>query len=167
MGLSAVDQSARQRQDDCAPYQDVEPEAVRTIERADGSRIKIIAGQVDGIGGAVGSAATDPTYLDIELSAGSQFRHNLPVDHAAFIYVFDGCAHVGEGAAATQISRGDLAVLSPGDTIVIAAAAGSATRLLLVAAKPLGEPIVRHGPFVMNTEAEIHQAIDDFRAGRF
>ena len=148
-------------------YQDVEPDAIRTIERADGSRIKIIAGQVDGIDGAVRSAATDPTYLDIGLSAGSLFRHNLPADHAAFIYVFEGTAHAGEGAAATQINRGDLAVLSPGESIVIAAEATSATRLLLVAAKPLDEPIVRHGPFVMNTEAEIHQAIVDFRAGRF
>ncbi len=148
-------------------YQDVEPDAIRTIERADGSRIKIIAGQVDGIDGAVRSAATDPTYLDVRLSAGSLFRHNLPADHAAFIYVFDGTARAGEGAAATQINRGDLAVLSPGNTIVIAAESESATRLLLVAAKPLEEPIVRHGSFVMNTEAEIQEAIEDFRAGRF
>jgi len=148
-------------------YQDVEPDAIRTIERADGSRIKIIAGLVEGIGGAVRSAATDPTYLDVGLPAGSLFRHDLPVDHAAFIYVFDGTARAGEGAAATQIKRGELAVLSPGGTIVIAAEADSATRLLLVAAKKLDEPVVRHGPFVMNTEAEIHQAIEDYRAGRF
>ena len=148
-------------------YQDVEPEAIRTIERADGSRIKIIAGHVDGIDGAVRSAATDPTYLDVELPAGSHFRHDPPADHAAFVYVFDGFAHVGEGAAATQINRGDLAVLSTGDTIVVAAKSTSVTRLLLVAAKKLGEPIVRHGPFVMNTEAEIHQAIEDYRGGHF
>ena len=148
-------------------YQDVEPEAIRTIERADGSRIKIIAGQVDGVEGAVWSEATDPTYLDIGLPAGGQFRHSVPAEHAAFVYVYDGTARVGEGAAATQINRGDLAVLSPGDTIVIAAESASATRLLLLAAKPLGEPISRHGPFVMNSDAEIHQAIDDFRAGRF
>ena len=148
-------------------YQDVEPEAIRTIERADGSWIKIIAGHVDGIDGAVRSAATDPTYLDVELPAGSHFRHDPPADHAAFMYVFDGCARVGKGAAATQINRGDLAVLSTGDTIVVAAESTSVTRLLLVAAKKLGEPIVRHGPFVMNTEAEIHQAIEDYSAGHF
>jgi redox-sensitive bicupin YhaK (pirin superfamily) len=148
-------------------YQDVEPNAIRTVERADGSRVKIIAGQVDGIDGAVDSAATDPTYLDVGLTAGSQFRHDLPVDHAAFIYVFDGCARVGEGAAAAQVNRGDLAVLTPGDAIVVAAEPESDTRMLLVAARKLGEPIVRHGPFVMNTEAEIKEAIEDFRAGRF
>jgi len=68
-------------------YQDVEPEGIRTIERADGSRIKI----VNGIDGAVRSAATDPIYLDVELPAGSHFRHDPPADHAAFINVFDGC----------------------------------------------------------------------------
>ncbi|MDA1323491.1 MAG: pirin family protein [Proteobacteria bacterium] len=148
-------------------YQDVDPDAIRTIQRPDGSRIKIIAGRVDGIDGAVRSAATDPTYLDIGLPPGSAFRHGVPSDHAAFIYVFEGDARAGEGEAATQIKRGDLAVLSPGDTVVIAAESVSATRLLLVAAKPLEESIVRHGPFVMNTEAEIHQAIEDYRAGRF
>ena len=161
INLSASDKMIEPR------YQDVEPEAIRTIERADGSWIKIIAGHVDGIDGAVRSAATDPTYLDVELPAGSHFRHDPPADHAAFVYVFDGCAHVGEGAAATQINRGDLAVLSTGDTIAVAAESTSVTRLLLVAAKKLGEPIVRHGPFVMNTEAEIHQAIEDYSAGHF
>ena len=148
-------------------YQDVAPEAIQTIERADGSRIKIIAGQVDGIDGAVWSAATDPTYLDVGLPAGTRFSHRLPADHAAFIYVFDGTARAGDGAASSQINRGDLAVLSTGDTVAITAEASSTTRLLLVAAKPLNEPIARHGPFVMNTEAEIQQAIEDFRAGRF
>ena len=148
-------------------YQDVDPDAIRTIQHPDGSRIKIIAGRVDGIDGAVRSESTDPTYLGIDLPPGGIFRHGVPFDHAAFIYVFEGSARAGDGEAATQIKRGELAVLTPGDAIVIAAEAVSATRLLLVAAKPLEEPIVRHGPFVMNTEAEIHQAIEDYRAGRF
>ena len=148
-------------------YQDIEPDAIRTVEHADGGRIKIIAGQVDGIDGAVKSVATDPTYLDVGLAAGSRFRHNLPTDHAAFVYVFDGTARVGESTAAAPVNRGELAVLSPGESIVITAEGPSAARLLLVAARPLKEPIVRHGPFVMNTDAEIRQAIEDFRAGRF
>ena len=148
-------------------YQDVEPESIQTIERADNSRIKIIAGQVDGIHGAVSSVTTDPTYLDLELPSSSGFRHDLPNDHAAFIYVYEGAARAGEGETATRVNRGELAILSSGDTVEISVEPGASARLLLVAAKPLNEPVVRRGPFVMNTEAEIHQAIDDFRAGRF
>jgi redox-sensitive bicupin YhaK (pirin superfamily) len=144
-------------------YQDVQPEAIQTIERADGSLVKVIAGQVDGIDGAVESSFTDPTYLDIELPANSSFCHELPTDHAAFVYIYEGIACVGE----REVQRGDLAVLSHGDTIDLVPAPGSDARLLLVAANPLGEPIVRHGPFVMNSDTEIRQAIDDFRAGRF
>ena len=75
--------------------------------------------------------------------------------------------HVGEGAAAIQFNRGDHAVLSNGDMILVAAESTPATRLLLIAAKKLGEAIVCYGPFVMNTEAEIHQAIENYRAGHF
>jgi len=148
-------------------YQDIEPDAIPTVEHADGGRIKVIAGRVDGTDGAVRSVATDPTYLDVGLPAGGRFRHNLPTDHTAFVYVFDGTARVGEGKAAVPVNRGELAVLSPGESVVITAEAPSVARLLLVAARPLREPIVRHGPFVMNTDAEIRQAIEDFRAGRF
>ena len=85
---------------------------------------------------------------------------------AAFIYVYDGAVVTGEGAAATRIKRGELAVLSPGEVLSLDADPQVSARLLLLAARPLNEPVVRHGPFVMNSEAEIHQAIEDFQAGR-
>lgn len=148
-------------------YQDVDPEAIPTVERPDGCRIRVIAGRVDEIDGAVSSAATDPTYLDITVPPGGRFDHRLPADHAAFIYVFEGSADVGEGAAVRQVDRGQLAVLSPGGAVAVTTAAETPARLILVAARKLDEPVARHGPFVMNTEAEIRQAIEDFRAGRF
>ena len=118
-------------------YQDVEPESVPIIECVDGSRIKVIAGKVDGIDGAVSSIATDPTYLDIVLSASSKFHHSLLTGHAAFISVYEGVVRAGEGEAETGVNRGELAILSSGNTIDISAEAGKSARLLLVAAKPL------------------------------
>lgn len=147
-------------------YQDVPPEEIRTVERAGGVQIKVIAGEVDNVGGAVSAAATDPTYLDVSLPAGSRFDHVLPSDYAAFVYVFEGSVDIGSGDTAKNVDRGELAILSPGKSIQIANPISKDARLLLVAGWPLKEPIVRHGPFVMNSDAEIRQAIDDFRAGR-
>ncbi|MBT5455799.1 MAG: pirin family protein, partial [Rhodospirillaceae bacterium] len=81
-------------------YQDVPPEEIRTVERADGVQIKVIAGEVDNVGGAVSAAATDPTYLDVSLPAGSRFDHVLPSDYAAFAYVFEGSVDIGSGDTA-------------------------------------------------------------------
>lgn len=148
-------------------YQEIEPEAVPVVERADGVRVKVIAGQVDGVEGAVRAVATEPVYLDVSLPAGAAFRHALPADHSAFVYVFEGAVRVGEGEAGELIRRGELAVLGSGDSVTVAAAGPEASRLLLVAGRPLEEPVARYGPFVMNSEAEIDQAIEDYRAGRF
>ncbi len=144
-------------------YQDIEPEAIPTVELEGGVRVKIIAGEVGGRRGPVTGVATDPTYLDISLPAGATFLHGLPADYTAFAYVFDGAARVG----AETVRRGELAVLGPGDVIGIAADGPEAARLILVAGRPLHEPIAKYGPFVMNTEAQLQQAFADYRAGRF
>jgi len=147
-------------------YQDVQPEEIRSVRRPDGVDIKVIAGEVDGVAGAVSAAATDPTYLDVTLPGGTAFVHDLPVDHAAFAYAFDGSVDVGEGGSANNADRGELAILTGGGSIRVFNPLPGAARLLLVAGKPLNEPIARHGPFVMNSDTEIRQAIEDYRAGR-
>jgi redox-sensitive bicupin YhaK (pirin superfamily) len=107
--------------------------------------------------------ATDPLYLDITLAAGARFELDLPEEHHAFAYVFEGESAEVAGA---PLARGELAVLSEGDRLTLGAGA-SAARLLAVAGRPLKESVARYGPFVMNTPEQIHEAIADYRAGRF
>ncbi|MGF1626746.1 MAG: pirin family protein [Alphaproteobacteria bacterium] len=149
-------------------YQDIAPEAIPVVDAGNGARVTVIAGRVGATKGAVDTGATEPTYLDVHLDAGGVFTHAVPDGHNAFVYVYQGQAEVGEAAAgAKPVARGQIAVLGDGDAIRVAAADGASARLLLIAGKPLGEPIARRGPFVMNTAAEIRQAIEDYMAGRF
>ena len=106
--------------------------------------------------------STAPVYLDIALDAGARFDLSLPEGHSAFAYVFDGKA---ASVAGESLARSELAVLSRGETVGFAA--DEAARVLLVAGRPLQEPVARYGPFVMNTPDQIHEAIADFRAGKF
>lgn len=143
-------------------YQDIPPEKVPEVKHADGTVVRVVAGKVDGIEGAVSGIATAPLYLDVRLAPGSTFAQPVPQGHASFVYVYEGEAQVGE----TKVPRGRLAVLSDGDSVTLRAGDEPA-RVLLLAARPLREPVARYGPFVMNTQAEIMQAFEDFRAGRF
>jgi redox-sensitive bicupin YhaK (pirin superfamily) len=146
----------------CEPrYQEYAPEKIPVAEPAPGVSVKVIAGEVAGTKGPVGGVATDPTYLDISLAKGASFSHRLPKEYNAFAYVFEGAAMMG----AKEIEKSQLAVLSQGDLFTVTADEQPA-RLILVAGKPLREPVVNSGPFVMNTPEEIHQAIADYQAGR-
>lgn len=149
-------------------YQDIEPEAIPVVEMGNGVTVKVIAGRVGDVKGAVDTGATEPTYLDVHLPAGGAFDHAVPAGHNAFVYVYEGAATVGEGSGGGDqtLARGQIGVLGTGNRIAVAAG-DAATRLLIVAGKPLNEPIARHGPFVMNTQAEIRQAVEDYMAGRF
>jgi redox-sensitive bicupin YhaK (pirin superfamily) len=109
--------------------------------------------------------AVDPTYLDVVLPPGQRLQHALPPGHAAFIYAYEGVVLAGD--LMDPIVRGDLAVLGAGDSVALFNESGKSARLLLIAGRPLNEPIVRHGPFVMNTQAQLRQAIEDYRSGRF
>ncbi len=144
-------------------YQDIPAERIPEVERP-GGRVRVIAGHAGGVRGAVEGIATDPVYLDVRLDAGGTFEEPLPAEHNAFCYVYDGSLQVGEGGG-RSVLRGQLAVLGPGERVRLASP-GTPARALLVAARPLGEAIVRYGPFVMNTREEIIQALDDFRQGR-
>ncbi len=147
-------------------YQDIAPEAIPEVELADGGRVRVIAGTVGGVTGPVAAVATDPTYLDVALPAGARFSHALPPGHAAFVYVVRGDVVVGDGASAETVRRGEIAVLGAGARAALSAGAAPA-RAILLAGRPLREPMAKYGPFVMNTEQEIVQAIKDYQAGRF
>jgi redox-sensitive bicupin YhaK (pirin superfamily) len=144
-------------------YQDIPPEEIPTATPAPGVSVKVIAGEFNGVSGPVAGIATAPVYLDISLEPGAHVAVPLPDGHHAFAYVFDGKeAKVGD----QLLKRSELGVLSAGDHVVLGGT-DAATRILLVAGRPLDEPVARYGPFVMNTPQQIHEAIADFRAGKF
>jgi redox-sensitive bicupin YhaK (pirin superfamily) len=145
-------------------YQDIPPEAIPELSGA-GFRVRVLAGAQGAVTGAVQGIATAPLYLDVQLSAGARYEAQVPAGHRAFVYAYEGDALVGE--TPVMLRRGELAVLGDGEGVSLAAPAGAPAQLVLVAGRPLGEPVARHGPFVMNTREEIMQAFEDFRAGRF
>jgi redox-sensitive bicupin YhaK (pirin superfamily) len=142
-------------------YQDIEPESIPSVQAPGRATVRVIAGEVAGKRGPVSAVATEPTYLDVAVPAGARFEHALPEAHAGFVYVFDGTLAVG----GEIVRRGELAVLGAGKRVVLSGE-GEAGRALLVAGRPLNEPIAKYGPFVMNTEMEIVQAIRDYQAGK-
>jgi hypothetical protein len=148
----------------CLPwYRDIPPADVPEA-RAEGVTVRVIAGQALGVPGAMQREATAPTYLDLHLQAGARFVQELPDDHNAFVYVYRGEAAVGEVA----VPRQRMAILAntPGADGVSLTAGPEGARAILVAGRPLREPIAQYGPFVMNTQEEIYRAVEDFRAGR-
>ncbi|MFC5510147.1 pirin family protein [Massilia jejuensis] len=149
----------------CDPwYRDIPNREVPRFTTDAGVTVQVIAGATHSVEGAVQRAGTEPLYLDIELPAGARFEQVLPAGHHAFIYVFRGEAIVaGKGVPHTRMAIFDNA--EGADGVVLEAA--TPTRLLLIAGRPLREPIAQYGPFVMNTQAELEQAVADFRAGRF
>ncbi|MEN5275271.1 pirin family protein [Stenotrophomonas lactitubi] len=147
-------------------YQEFAPEKIPVVRPAEGVQVKVIAGTVEGTAGPIAQPATDPLYLDIELAADRAWTYVLPEGHNAFVYVFEGALTVGEQDAARDVARQELAVLGGGEQLHLSAGAEGA-RLILVAGRPLREPVMRHGPFVMNTREELMQAFVDFQEGRF
>jgi hypothetical protein len=144
-------------------YQDIAAGLVPNLDLGGGVRAKVLAGEVGGVRGPVDAGATEPLFLDLELAPGAQTRVAIPEGHNAFAYVYEGEAEVGDPA--TLLAKGRIGVLSAEGEAALASDPGA--RLILVAGKPLREPVARHGPFVMNTQAELAQAFEDFRGGRF
>jgi redox-sensitive bicupin YhaK (pirin superfamily) len=143
-------------------------EAEIPLESRPGTEIKVVSGKTSqGTIGPVTQPLTDPLYLDVSLQAGARFSEALETDHNAFVYVISGELQL-EDTDGVQLNlvRDQLAVLTHGDKVEFQAG-DQARRLLLVAGKPLNEPVARGGPFVMNTEAEIQQAFSDYRSGNF
>jgi redox-sensitive bicupin YhaK (pirin superfamily) len=145
-------------------YRDIPAEAVPRFTLPSGATVQVIAGSTHGVAGAVQREVTEPLYLDIELPAGATFEQLLPAGHNAFLYVFRGEVVV-EGKAVPQARMAILDNAKAADGVRIKASQPS--RLLLIAGRPLNEPIAQYGPFVMNTQAEVFQAVEDFRNGKF
>jgi redox-sensitive bicupin YhaK (pirin superfamily) len=152
-------------------YQEFGPERIPLATPAHGVTVKVIAGRVADVTGPIQQPATDPTYLDVAIEPGATFVHRLPQEHAAFLYVFEGTLQVGTQDNATTVGTHELAVLGEGDEVrltgVSAGADGKTARAILVAGRPLREPVAKYGPFVMNTNEELHQAFTDFQTGKF
>lgn len=146
-------------------YQEIEPRSIPEVSLANGGRARVLAGEFGGRRGPIDAAATEPLYLDLTLPAGQEAPLPVPHGHNAFAYVVDGKAVIGREPS-RSVSRGTLAVLGPGGSVTIRGEDASA-RLLLIAGKPLNEPVARYGPFVMNSADEIREAVQDFQAGRF
>lgn len=153
----------------CPPhYQNIEAGEVPEVARDGGVTVKVIAGAVDGVEGPVKGIAAEPVYMDVAIPAGAVSDHDVAPGHNAFVYLFGGSAEVGAGgdSAGKLVRDGELAVLGPGNALRIRAGDDGA-RLILVAGQPLGEPVFKYGPFVMNSKEEILQAIQDYRNGTF
>jgi redox-sensitive bicupin YhaK (pirin superfamily) len=144
-------------------YQDIQADGIPEVVLGPGAKARVLVGTVSGVKGPVMEVATDPLYFDLHLEANASYTATLPEGHNAFVYVYQGDAKVG--AAASSIQRGELAMLTHGASLPVAAGAQGA-RLIVVAGRPLNEPIARYGPFVMNTVEEIHQAFADYQAGQ-
>jgi redox-sensitive bicupin YhaK (pirin superfamily) len=142
-------------------YRDLQGAALPETETAEGARIRVIAGESARVVGPVEGLAVAPKFVDVVLPAGARFRDTVERGHTAFAYVDAGVVRFGSEV----VSAPALVVFGEGD--VVEASSDEGGRFLLAAARPLGEPIARYGPFVMNTRAEIEQTLADLRAGRF
>jgi redox-sensitive bicupin YhaK (pirin superfamily) len=147
-------------------YRDVAPADVPALTLANGVTVRVIAGSTLGVAGAVSRPTTEPLVLDITLPAGQSFDAALPAGHNAFVYVFGGgVVDVGSDAP-TRVESERMAILAndpAADGVRITAV--QPARVLLVAGAPLNEPIAQYGPFVMNTSAQIHEAVADYQRG--
>ena len=153
-----------------AGYRDIPSAEIPVVTLADGMRVKVIAGQfvapttestAGPTTGPIHGISTQPLFLDVTLPASGVFTQMLPEGHACFVYVFEGAIDLPGGTLAMKTGG----VLGPGEALEVRAQAAGA-RFLVLAARPLNEPVVQYGPFVMNTRQEIEQAIADYQSGR-
>lgn len=144
-------------------YRDFAAGDLPRLTTPEGVAVTVIAGESHGVTGAVTRGATLPLYLDVQLPAGAVFTQVLPATHNAFVYVYEGVLAIA-GQPLPERHMGILANQAEADGVRVSSAAGA--RFLLIAGQPLNEKIVQYGPFVMNSEQEIYQALADFREGR-
>lgn len=145
-------------------YRDIPGAEVPEFEH-DGVKVRVISGSSHGVAGAVQREHTEPLYLDVQLAPGARFEQSLPPEFNAFVYVYEGALKYDSGCLQPA---GRMAIMAntPGSDGVRLQAGDAPAKALLIAGRPLGEPIAQYGPFVMNTEAELVQAVRDFQAGR-
>ena len=147
-----------------AAYRDIPAGEIPVVVVNDKAKVKVIAGKFQDTAGAIHGLSTDPYYLDLHLEPGVALEAPIPSGHNAFLYLYEGTALIGDKKQ--PLDHRAAGLLSDGDTVRIEAG-GEGARALLLAGKPIREPIVQYGPFVMNTREEIEQALDDYQTGRF
>jgi redox-sensitive bicupin YhaK (pirin superfamily) len=156
-----------------AGYRDIPAGEIPRVLLPNGGEVKVIAGTLvlDGeatngpVNGSGPKLSTDPLYLDVRLPAGAEFSAPVTAGHSAFLYTYEGSVNIGEADVAKPLAHRAAGILSDGARVRVQAGAEGA-RFLVLAAKPLREPVVQYGPFVMNTREEIEQALADYREGR-
>ncbi|MDX1588424.1 MAG: pirin family protein [Oleiphilaceae bacterium] len=146
-------------------YQDIPSQRITEIHEP-GLALRLIAGEIERGGerhqGPVSGISTEPSYLDVKLDPGTEFEQSTRPDHSGVLYLFEGTLEL----SGKPLLAGQAALLSDGDRVRLRAGSEGA-RFLLLSARPIREPVVQHGPFVMNTREEIEQAVRDFQSGRF
>jgi redox-sensitive bicupin YhaK (pirin superfamily) len=151
-----------------AGYRDLQANEIPVAALSGGGTAKVIAGKVEVDGtttlGPIQGVTTDPTYLDITLPPGGQFAQPINSDYSAFLYPYEGRIEVGAKGTARTLNSHSAGVLTSGDRIEVTAGLEGA-RFLVLAGRPLREPVVQYGPFVMNTRQEIEQAVRDYQSG--
>lgn len=140
-------------------YQDIAPSLIPDVP-VEGGIVRVVAGHSFGVTGPVAGIDVDPLFLDLKLDRNAKLSVPTPAGHSAFAFVTEGAVRFG----GREVREGQLAVFGPGDRV--AASADTPGRAILVAGRPLGEPVARGGPFVMSTQEELRQAWDDYRSGR-
>lgn len=150
-----------------AAYRDIPADDI-PVAKTDGGEVKVIAGRFESIAGEVvgpiDGLTTEPIFYDVSLARDRRFTAELPARHNAFVYSYEGDLIIGQGADERLLTSQTAGVLSEGDSLVVTARE-TAARFIVLAGKPIDEPVVQHGPFVMNTRAEIDQAIRDYQNG--
>ncbi len=152
-----------------AGYRDIQAPDIPAVDLPSGGRVKVIAGTLDVDGrataGPIQGVTTDPLYFDVELPAAAAFTHAIPPGYSAFLYPFEGSVEVGADGAARTLGTHRAGVLADGDTLEVKGGPAGG-RFILLAGRPLREPITQYGPFVMNTHEEVEQAIRDYQSGK-
>lgn len=152
-----------------AAYRDIQADTIPVVELPGGVRVKVIAGTLVQGGnlttpGPIQGLTTDPLYFDVELPAGATFTHPIQGGYHAFVYPFEGSVEIGPADAARALKTHQAGVLSDGDEVRMTGGPDGG-RVIFLAGRPLLEPIVQYGPFVMNTREEVEQAIRDYQSG--
>ncbi|MCH8536714.1 MAG: pirin family protein [Alkalimonas sp.] len=149
-----------------AAYVDIAPQDIPVLKLADGGQVKVIAGQFRSeqqLDGAIRGLSTDPQYYDVHIAAGQSIQIELPDDYQALVYPYEEAISIVHGDTSDAVQPHHAAVLTAGSTLQLQAQ--QASKVLVLAGKPIGEPVAQYGPFVMNSAEEIDQAIRDYQAG--
>lgn len=149
-----------------ADYRDLQPSDIPTATLPGGALARVVSGRVGDVVGPIAERTTAPLFVEVQLPAGGEALIPVPRGHEGFVYPFEGGVSVGGPGSERVLSRGEIAVLGEGEHVRLRST-GEAARALVVAGKPLHEPVVQYGPFVMNSEAQIREAIRDFQRGEF